>query len=67
MKKILRTPSGDVFGPFNSVLQQPTAYVCDGFVFPYNVIGTDVLVEDVADDWQRPKEPASSEPTETSS
>jgi len=57
MKKILRTADGSVFGPFNSVVQQANAYVCDRWVFPYTVIGTDISIEDVADDWQRPEEP----------
>lgn len=61
MKKILKTPAGDVFGPFNSVTQQATAYVCDRWTFPHTVIGPGVVVEDVADNWQRPEEPVQSQ------
>ena len=52
MKKILTTQD-NIYGPFDSVQETTTTYLCDNTIYQKDIIGSAVISE-VPDDYQTP-------------
>ena len=52
MKKIL-TSQDNIYGPFDSVQETETTYLCDNTIYQKDIIGQ-VVISEVSDDYQTP-------------
>lgn len=52
MKKILTTQD-NIYGPFDSVQETETTYLCDNTIYQKDIIG-EAVVSEVPDDYQTP-------------